>query len=253
MKKDAGYLWIIMLILVFSGLQQQLTAQIDDFVAGAAPGIPVPGYVILNNGDTLFGKIRWALKYVENNPVEIKYIAENGDSKFYNAGEVRGFGNRLVEWADNDPRPIYSGFQDYVTLPSYKQGTPVFMMRLLDGRLTVYLHRGSPEIVTSKVETNTRIDGIGFNWIPGEGLSIGPTYRTDYRIIESRTRYTSCYVSKENGAIIKVNKNNYEEVFSSLFGDCPEIGQELNKNPDLNKFKNFMILAEVYNRLCPEM
>lgn len=250
MKKYCVFISSVALLFVFSTLPHSLSAQMEDFTPGAAPGIAVPGYVVLGTGDTLFGKIRWTLKYVENNPVEIKFTAENGGSRLFNASEIKGFGNRLVTWADNDPRPIYSGLQDYVSVPSYNKGVPVFMMRLTGGRLTAYLHRGSPQINTVKVEENTRIDGVGFTWNPGEGLSIGPTYTTDYRIIESSTRFTSFYISKDGAAIIKVNKSNYEEVFDNLFGDCPAIGQELEKNPDLKKFRNFMILAEVYNRLC---
>jgi len=114
----------------------------------------------------------------------------------------------------------------------------------------VLQNRQSVTIASTKITEKTRIDGIEFTWYPGEGLSIGPTYRTDYRIIERRTHYASYFVSKENNPIIKIDKNDYEENFNRLFGDCPAIEQELAKNPDLNKFQNFIILAEVYNRIC---
>ena len=107
--------------------------------------------------------------------------------------------------------------------------------------------------MVEKKEENTRMDGIAFTYIPGEGLSIGPSYRTDYRIIERRIRYTSYFVSIENEKIIKVEKENYNETFTSLFGDCPQIDDEVRKDPNLVKFKNFMILVEVYNTLCPGM
>jgi hypothetical protein len=70
---------MVIIMLMLPGLQQRLHAQVDEFAPGMASEIPVPGYVILSNGDTLFRKIRWALKYVENNPVEVKFIAENGN------------------------------------------------------------------------------------------------------------------------------------------------------------------------------
>jgi hypothetical protein len=125
------------------------------------------------------------------------------------------------------------------------------MHRILAGRMTIYQNRSSANLSATVSVERTRIDGIGFTWDPGEGLTIGPTYRTDYRIIESRNRYTSYFISKGNNPLIKVEKDNYEENFNTLFSDCPAITQELAKNPDLGKFKNFMVLAEVYNRMCP--
>ena len=240
----------IILFLISFLLPVKLYAQIENVPPGMASGLPVPGYIILSNGDTLYGKLRWALKYVENNPVEVKFIAENGESKFFNASEIKGFGNRLKVWEENNPTPVYLAPEDYVSLPSFKKGIPVFMNRLIPGRLTVYQNRSSVILTTTKSSQKSRIDGIAFYFTPGEGLSIGPSYRTDYRIIESRTRFTSYFVSKEGGAIIKVEKENYDDLYSTLFGDCPAISQETDKTPDLKNFKNFMILAEVYNQLC---
>lgn len=250
-KVEITHLMMVSL-LIFSGLQQQLIAQIDvgDYAPGTPPGIYVPGYIILSNGDSLPGQIKWALKYVENNPVEIKFTAENGNSKSLNAGEIKGFGIRRKIWEDNNPVPILMEPEHYVSLPSYKKGIPVFMSRLIGGRITVYLNRQSIGAISEKKEENTRIDGIAFTYIPGEGLIIGPSYKTDYRIIERRISYTSYFVSKENGTIIKVEKENYDETFTSLFGDCPQIDEEVRKDPTLVKFKNFMIIVEVYNKLC---
>ncbi|NLE36168.1 MAG: hypothetical protein GX622_13790 [Bacteroidales bacterium] len=50
--------------------------------------------------------------------------------------------------------------------------------------------------------------------------------------------------------MIKVDKETYDPVLEQLFGDCPAIQDEFVRNPDLKKFKNFLILTEVYNRLC---
>ena len=94
------------------------------------------------------------------------------------------------------------------------------------------------------------MEGVGFTWPPDEGLRIGPTYRIDYHIIEGKARYPSYFVVKDGGEMIKVEKENFDPLFEQLFGDCPAMQEELAMNPDLKKFKNFMILAEVYNRLC---
>jgi len=245
MRQEKRFLAVIFFIIAYSALSMKMFAQ-----PGMAATIPLAGYVVIANDDTLTGQIKWSLKYVENNPVEIKFIAENGNSKLFNASEIKGFGNIIPGWAADDPQFVDQKFQDYVSVPSFKKSIPVFMHRLLAGRLTVLQNRSSGNISTTMTTEKSRIDGIGFTWNPGEGLSIGPTYRTDYRVIEGRTRFTNYFVSKENKPIIKIDKDNYEENFNILFGDCQAIVQELTKNPDLKKFKNFMILAEVYNRIC---
>ena len=244
MRHKNKFLVVIFLVIAYSALSLRMSAQ-----PGMAATIPVNGYVVLANGDTLSGQIRWSLKYVENNPVEIKFNSGNGNSQLFKAGDIKGFGNIIPGMEADDPHLVDGNFQDYVSVPSLKKNIPVFMNRLLAGRITVLQNRSSGIISTTKISEKSRIDGIEFTWNPGEGLSIGPTYRTDYRIIEERTRFTSYFVSKENKPIIKIDKGNYEENFNFLFGDSQAIVLELNKNPDLNKFKNFMILAEVYNRI----
>ena len=244
MRKEIGFITAVLFIIAQSTFPE-LSAQ-----PGMAATIPFDGYVILNNGDTLTGKIRWSLKYVENNPVEIKFIDESGYSEFFKADAIRGFGNTLPGWTVDEPEFLGQSSQDYISVPSFKKNIPVFMHRLLEGRIIVLQNRKSGMISSSTTVVKKRFDGIAFSWSPGEGLSIGPSYRTDFRVIEARTRFTSYFIIKEKKPIIKIDKDNYEENFDSLFGDCPAISEELNKNPDLRSFRNFMILTEVYNRIC---
>lgn len=249
MKRNLRF---VILLLVTVCLPKGLFAQNDQ--ESVAPGEPpaglVPGYVIMNSGDTIKGKLRWSLKYVENNPVEIKFIAENGNSKVFNAGEIRGFGNMLKVWMDNNPIPIFTDMEHYLSMPSMKKGVPVFMDRLLDGRIRVFLNRGAIGIGGTTVTEEEKYDGIAFSFSRGKGLSIGPSYTTNYKVIKSRSRYTSYLVSKDNGTLVKVVKDTYGTQVKELFGDCPAINDEIAKNPNLAQFKNFMLLAEVYNRLC---
>lgn len=244
-SKTKGF---IMLLLIIIGMPLKLSSQVN----GMAAMMAVDGYVILSNGDTLTGKVKWSMKYVENNPVEIKFTAENGATKLFNASEIRGFGNNMKLVKENFDTPAEFAPEHYVSMPSMKKGVPVFINRLIDGRITVYQNRSSISTSTGAVEERSKIDGLRFTFVPGEGLSIGPSYKTSYRIIEGRTRYLSYFVKKDNGAVIKVEKGNYDSIFPTLFGDCPGTAKELEKNPDLNKFKNFMILVEVYNQICKE-
>lgn len=226
----------------------KLSAQVN----GMSADLPVDGYVVLQSGDTLFGRLRWTLKYVENNPVEIKFMPEKGTTKSYNASEIKGFGNYTKLVKKDFDVPAEMEVEYYVSMPSFKKGVPVFMNRLLSGRITVYQNRSAIIIGGNDYEEKSKIDGIAFTFTPGKGLSIGPSYKTSYRIIEKRARFASYYVTKGTDSIIKVQKDNYESLFPTLFGDCPGIDQELSRNPDLKKFKSFMLLVEIYNQICKQ-
>jgi len=205
---------------------------------------------VFNNGDTLTGRIILKQKFIENNPYEIKFTGINGESKIYDASRIEGFGIYSIPVKNDFDDLLYYDLADYESRPSQKKDIPVFMNRLLDGRIKVFMNRSSSSVSTTTVKEKSKIDGIAFSFSPREGLIIGPSYKTSYQIIEGRTRYTSYFVEKSGETLIKVNKVNYGECFQSLFGDCPSIEEELTKNPDLRSFKNFMILAEVYNQLC---
>jgi hypothetical protein len=250
MKSSLNLVKFLSLLIIASVFPVSGKAQTDYPDVGMPPGLMTEGYMINGRGDTLSGKLRWTLKYVENNPVEIKFTGDNGMSGNFNAGEIRGFGFVRKIWMDNDPIPVVTGFEEYVSVPSFKKNSPVFMHRLVNGKLTVYQNRSAVSVSTSGVKTDSRIDGIGFTFVPGEGLTIGPSYKTSYSIIEGRTRYSSYYVSINGGPYIKVEKDNYDGLFINLFSGCKAIDDEISKNQDLRKFKNFMILVEIYNQEC---
>jgi hypothetical protein len=216
---------------------------------GISPGVAVYGYVILSNGDTLMGLVKWSVKYVDNNLAEIKFTAKNGISKTMNAGEISGFGHYVGGKVKDINTPESQENENYESVPSLKKGTPVFIYRFLDGRLKVFQHR-SIQGMSSMAEGPSKMAGIFFSLSPDEGLTIGPSYKTTYTIIEGRSRNSSYLVRKDRGKLFEVNKKNYDSVFPVLFGDCPEIRQETDRNPDLTRFKYFMILAEVYNQIC---
>jgi hypothetical protein len=221
----------IMVVLGVIWMSLNLSAQPE----GMTSPLSGDGYVVLSNGDTLKGRVNWRMKYVENNPVEIKFIAENGTPTIYNAKDVAGCGT----------------FEDhYVSISSMKKGVPVFLNRLLDGRIKVFQNRSSIVYTYELTESTTEFDGIEFRYSRKNGLTVGPTFITSSRVIESRTRYSSYFAMKDKGDLIKIEKENFDAAFPALFSDCPEIQQELDRNPDLRKFKNFMLLAEVYNQLC---
>ena len=241
---------LIILFILFSTGSSMIPMETSAQGFGTAATMMVDGYVILSNGDTLNGEIRWRLKYVENNPVEIKFTAENGNSKIFKAGEIQGFGNYIKITKTDFDTPIEFEPEHYVSRPSFKKEIPVFYNRLLDGRIKVFQNRSSLQFGGDKTEEISEFDGLAFSFSRDEGLTIGPTYRTSFRIIEGRIHHSSYFITKDNETLLKVRKENYESVFEGLFDDCPEIIEELVKNPDLRNFKNFMLLVELYNHLC---
>ena len=237
-------LFLIVIFILFIPLTS--TAQY-----GTAPTFTlVDGYIILSNGDTLYGQLKWRLKYVENNPVEIKFYSENGATKVFNAKEITGFGNYTKPIKEDFDTQLDFQLEHYVSMPSYKKGIPVFLNRILKGKINVFMNRSSLQFGEDEVVEISEFDGISFSFSSDEGLTIGPTYRTSYKIIEKRIRFSSYFIVKGNNNMIKVEKDNYDTIFPGLFEDCPAICLELEKNPDLRKFKHFMLLAELYNQIC---
>ena len=240
--KNPSFRWLILCVAILPATALQMSAQPGETAPAAGEG-----YVIIKNGDTLYGRINWRMKYAENNPAEIKFIPENGSPQILNASDV--------SFLSIDPRTDFDGNEmpqeNYVSMPSPKKGIPVFYNRLLDGKLKVYQNRSAVIMTKETAEVNTEFDGIEFRYSKETGLTVGLAYKTSYRVIESKTRYSSYFISKDRqGPLQKIDKDNYDSVFAVLFGDCPKIERELEKNPDLRKFRNFMILTEVYNQLC---
>ncbi|HLO58142.1 MAG TPA: hypothetical protein VK179_05340 [Bacteroidales bacterium] len=204
------------------------------------------GLVILHNGDTLHGRVNWRMKYVENNPTEIKFIPDEGSPVIYSASDVSEVVVFPVDFESSAEMPE----EHYLSMPSMKKGSPVFFNCMINGKIAVYQNRSSTVMTNEVSEVTSEFDGIEFRYSKKEGLTVGPVFKVSYNVLESKTRYSSYFVSKNGVRPIKVEKENYENVFSEFFGDCPAIEQEIAKNPDLRKFKNFLILVEVYNHLC---
>ena len=240
-----GFFLFIMTMITTPGIK----AQPDTYVPGFSPGIPVNGYVVLDNGDTLHGQVIWRFKYKENNLSGIRFVTDDGEPYVFNASDIIGFGDDPLIWKSENPVPRQLKTEDYLSVPSYRRQSQVFMHRLLDGRITVFQNRNSSIISLSNLELNENIEGINFNYSPVKGLTIGDECISKPSVIRYRSRYSSYYIRKDNGELIRVNRKNFTEVFDTLFSDSQAIMNEVEKNPVLKDFKNFMILTEVYNKL----
>jgi hypothetical protein len=205
---------------------------------------------LVNNGDTLFGSVYMKQKYLDNHPYSLVFTGRDNIKKEYTAGTVAAVGVYSIPGRNEFGDLQSHSLADYESIPSPKSGGNIFALRLIDGKIKVFQNRSAGTISSSKTMEMTKFDGIGFRFSPEEGLVIGPRFRTSYQVIDEKTRYTSYFIQKDNGAVLKISKDNYEELYPALFDDCPAIKAETDKNPDLKKFKNFMLLVEIYDQLC---
>ena len=216
---------------------------------GMAPLAPLPGFVVLMSGDTILGEIACG-EFTENFMADVKFTGKDGIKTRYSASGVKGMGICLSGFCPDINPSDYFNWDIYEIRPSPKKGEPVFMPRISDGRIKIFMNRKAVVIGGDKEVTTSTFDGIEFEF-SNQGLYIGPTYTLSYAFFESRTRYSSYYFEKDGSSLTFLDKGNYEALWDTLFGDCAAISGEVDQNPDLKKFKNFLILAEVYNRICP--
>jgi len=210
------------------------------------PLIPKPGYIISNTGDTIYGKIKSGTKLTDRYISQIILIGPNKEKIRYDAGSILKLG---VETIIHDDlfNPIYSYWDFFECRPSPKSAKMVFMWRFESGRIKVF---NNPRSMTYKSEwsqSGPEITGISFTYSPDEGLSIWPTSNVTTYI---KIWHSSYYIEKDGGELIEINKKNYESLWPMLLGDCPGIIEEVNKNPDLKKFNNFLLIVRLYNQLC---
>lgn len=247
MGTDRGKIILFSVLITVAPLW--LKAQPDTYMPGFAPGLPVKGYVILDNGDTLTGQVIWRFKYAEHNLSEIRFITDAGENFVFNASDIIGFGEEPLLWKKENPIARQIKVEDYLSIPSYRRNVQVFMHRLLDGPVTVFQDRTSSVIPLEWLKLNDRIEGVNFSYSPVTGLTVGKGYTTGPAVVRYRSRYNGYFVRKNDGELLRVNKRNFPEMFVTLFGDSPALMDEVAKNPSLKDIKYFMILAEVYNRL----
>ena len=237
---------IIGLIMI---LGKSLSAQEDiELYKMLHPMIAIPGYIITNAGDSIFGKMKYTKK-ADGYMSQIMMIKPNKEKIRYDAVDVLVlaaetelpdvFGNPLNS-------PLDSLLDYFECKPSPKKGIMVFMYKYEEGRIKVYHNPRSGQFKSTWTRSSPKITGISFTYSIDGGLEIGPSFKTTTYI---KTWYASHYIEKNGGEFLKIDKKNYETLWPSLFEDCPEILEEVNLNPDLKKFKNFLLIVRIYNDL----
>jgi hypothetical protein len=229
---------LMLAVLAFSGIFSQ--------AKGASTEMADKDAVILLNGDTLYGKVNLGNEYVEKYPTEVRFTSNSGTSTIFKASELSEAIIYPVYF--NSPEPTTPDV--YVSLPSVKNGTPVFYKQLLKGKVRVFRNNNSTPILHETKETDYEYEGVAYHYSKKEGLTGEAQINETTRVVKSYTTYSSYYVSKNNAPFVKVENSNCDVLYPQLFGDCPALDREVEKNNGLLKFKNFMIFAEAYNQLC---
>lgn len=136
--------YVFLLLIVVTASSVDTLGQVESMQL--SPIYSIPGAIILNTGDTVYGELK-CKKYVERNFIsQIMFTDSNGEKTRYDACSIQGFGIG----------------DTYCSRPSPKKGIMVFMKRLEEGKITVFQNSNSTKISTGgryKTETGD-IDGI---------------------------------------------------------------------------------------------
>ena len=185
--------------------------------------LPVAGYVVTLEGDTLRGKV--AVTGVNNYVTQISFRGPDGADKVkYGPDDLLAFGQKRPDLL-RDFTDLTSVDKEQVHYESKehprREGKKVFMERLMDGtKIRVYNNPAGGEKSTSLA---------------------------GFKLSEKESSYV---VQKSDAKPFVLKKNNYEEEFDTLFGDCTEFAAYAKSQPDFRKFRQLGLVVESYNTKC---
>jgi hypothetical protein len=184
--------------------------------------IPVDGYVITLQGDTLFGKVN--VTAMANFVTGITFRPDEGEKVKYKAGEIKGFcqkRNVIVRLLEQDLTTFDQKWAHYESGNNPKNGKAVFMERLLTGKyFKVY---DNP----SGVKASTTVG--------------------DTKVADKEYSYI---LSKNEGPAFIIKGKNFDEKYAEIFGDCDKFDELIQANPNKKKFKHLGFMVESYNFMC---
>jgi hypothetical protein len=186
--------------------------------------IPVDGYVITLQGDTIYGKVN--VSAMANFVTGITFRPDEGEKTKYSAGEIKGFcqkRNVIVRILDQDITTFDQKWVHYESGNNPKNGKAVFLERLLTGKsIKVYNNPGG-----LKASTN-----VG-----------------DLKVADKEYSYI---LVKNGGPAFILKGKNFDEKYKEVFGDCDKFNELIKINPDKKKFKRLGFMVESYNFVCSQ-
>jgi hypothetical protein len=181
----------------------------------------VKGFVISLQGDSLFGKVAvTGMKY--NCVSKINFTSEDGTKTAYTPDQLQGFGQKrpavLVDFSDLTS--ISQHWVIYESCPHPTKEVPVFLQRLMDGKIKVFEN-------PSAMQSSTQIGG--FTVDKGSG---------------------NYFVEKAGASPVKIDKKTWDQSFPSLFSDCDSFTNALQQHPEWKEFKKMPYAVDYYNMNC---
>jgi hypothetical protein len=185
---------------------------------------PSNGFVVTKSGNKIQGKIsaEKVMSYHEEENVlleEISFSTYSGTAVTYKAENIKSFSQKRPFALKNFEgfTSVDPNFAHFQSMPHpTEKGKSVFAEKLMDGKVEVF---ASPK----KIEKN----------------------ETGGLVVEEDDK--SYFVIKNGGEVIFLTEDNYEKNFDLMFADCDEMGDFLNRHPQMLDFKSFHVLVELYN------
>lgn len=211
--------------LILVGFVMTAQAQKTDNLQLTQPvSLPTSGYILTEEGEQVHGKISAEkIMTVSSGEVtvlnEISFSTYSGEKMAYTADKIKGFSQKR-------PFPLrnFEGFTSIDHNFAYFQSMPhptnegemVFAEQVMQGKIQVFVAPRSVEISEDDASIQTEI---------------------------ADRRYYVAY----DGKTIVLMESNYQDHFNSLFGDCDEMTDFLQRHPQMTNFESFHILVELYN------
>ena len=221
--KSKIVIFALQAIIVF-GLTTATVAQKTDNLQLTQPvSLPTSGYIITQDGEQVHGKISAeklmaALRGEIGVLEEISFSTYSGEKVIYRADQIKGFSQKRPFSLKNFEgfTSIDHNFAYFESMPHPTvKGKMVFAERVMQGAIQVFVAPRDKELLED--------DGTE---------------------LEAADR--SYYVS-HGGEVVVLMESNYNEHFNSLFGNCDEMIDFLQRHPQMANFESFHILVELYN------
>jgi len=214
---------ITQLVVVLSLTTTVIAQKTNNLQLTQPVSLPTTGYIITESGEQVEGKISAEkLMAALNGEIgvleEIAFNTYSGEKMIYAANQIKGFSQKR-------PFPLrnFEGFTSidhnfayFESLPHPSiEGKMVFAERVMQGKIRVFVAPRNKALHEDS----------------GEELEVADR----------------CYYVEKDGKVEVIMASNYADHFNTLFGNCDEMIDFLQRHPQMINFESFHILVELYN------